>query len=80
MTLVSNLADPAPSLGWRGAERSSLEHRSSPELVFCLAFIHHLVIGSNLLLSEVIEWLASLNAVVVIEFILHEVALEPFPG
>ena len=48
---------------------SALEHRSKPELVFCLALIHHLVIGSNLLLCDVIEWLASLNAVVVIEFI-----------
>ncbi len=72
VTLVSNLADPAPALGWRGAERSSLEHRSKPELVFCLALIHHLVIGSNLLLSEVIEWLASLNAAVVIEFVDRE--------
>lgn len=69
VTLVSNLADPAPSLGWRGAERSSLEHRTKPELVFCLALVHHLVIGSNLLLSEVIAWLASLNALVVMEFV-----------
>jgi hypothetical protein len=70
--LVSNLADPAPSLGWRGSERPCLEQRSSPDLVFCLALIHHLVIGSNLLLADVIDWLASLNAMIVIEFVDRE--------
>lgn len=67
--MVSNLADPAPSLGWRLQERRSLEHRSKPELVFCLALIHHLVIGSNLLLADVIDWLASLKATVVLEYV-----------
>jgi len=67
--LVCNLADPSPSLGWRLQERRSLEQRSKPELVFCLALIHHLVIGSNLLLSDVIDWLASLQATVVLEYV-----------
>lgn len=70
--LVCNLADPAPSLGWRLQERRSLEQRSKPELVFCLALIHHLVIGSNLLLSDVIDWLASLKATVVLEYVDRE--------
>ena len=70
--LVCNLADPAPSLGWRLQERRSLEHRSKPELVFCLALIHHLVIGSNLLLADVIDWLVSLKATVVLEFVDRE--------
>jgi hypothetical protein len=69
VTLVMNLADPSPSQGWRGTERLSLERRSKPDLVFCLALIHHLVIGSNLLLPDVVEWLASLNAAIVIEFV-----------
>lgn len=67
--MVCNLADPSPSLGWRLQERRSLEQRSKPELVFCLALIHHLVIGSNLLLADVIDWLASLNATVVLEYV-----------
>ncbi len=70
--LVSNLSDPAPSLGWRLQERRSLEHRSKPDLVFCLALIHHLVIGSNLLLPDVIDWLASLKATVVLEYVDRE--------
>jgi len=67
--MVCNLADPAPALGWRLQERRALEHRSKPELVFCLALIHHLVIGSNLLLADVIDWLASLQATVVLEYV-----------
>ena len=67
--MVCNLSDPSPSLGWRLQERRSLEQRSKPELVFCLALIHHLVIGSNLLLSDVIDWLASLKATVVLEYV-----------
>jgi hypothetical protein len=67
--LVTDLSDPSPGLGWRGLERSPLEQRSRPDLVLCLALIHHLVIGRNLLLSDVIRWLASLQATVVIEFI-----------
>ena len=46
-----------------------MSHRSRPDLVLCLALIHHLVIGRNLLLSDVISWLASLQATVVIEFV-----------
>ncbi len=67
--IVYNLADPSPSLGWNGNERPALEERSKPELVLCLALIHHLVIGSNLLLGDVLQWLRRLNATVVLEWV-----------
>ncbi|MFO1002146.1 MAG: class I SAM-dependent methyltransferase [Planctomycetaceae bacterium] len=67
--LVMDLSDPSPGLGWRGLERLPLERRSSPDLVFCLALIHHLVIGQNLLLGDVLRWLASLKATIIIEFV-----------
>ena len=67
--LVMDLSDPSPGLGWRGQERLPLEQRSRPDLVFCLALIHHLVIGCNLLLGDVVHWLASLKASVIIEFV-----------
>jgi ribosomal protein L11 methylase PrmA len=67
--LVTDLSDPSPGLGWRGQERSPLEQRCQPDLVFCLALIHHLVIGRNLILGDVIRWLASLQATVIIEFV-----------
>ncbi|MBL8814168.1 MAG: class I SAM-dependent methyltransferase [Planctomycetaceae bacterium] len=67
--IVYNLADPSPSIGWNGNERPTLEARSKPDLVLCLALIHHLVIGSNLLLSDVMRWLRKLNATVVFEWV-----------
>ena len=69
LPLVMNLADPSPGLGWRGTERSPLEDRGTPDLVLMLAVIHHLVIGSNLPLASVIDWLATLGTEVVLEWV-----------
>jgi SAM-dependent methyltransferase len=69
LPLVSNLADPSPALGWRGTERHTLEERGRPDLVLCLALIHHLVIGANVLLDELLDWLASLGGHLVIEYV-----------
>lgn len=69
LPLVYNLADPSPSLGWRGKERKSLEHRNKPDLVLCLALIHHMVIQYNIPVREFLEWLAQLGGNLVIEFV-----------
>lgn len=69
LPLVGNVANPSPGLGWRGAERRTLEERGRPDLVLCLALIHHLVISANLPLAEVVEWLHGLGARLVIEFV-----------
>lgn len=68
LPLVIDLADPSPARGWRGLERSRLEERGRPELVLCLALVHHLSIAANVPLSEVVDWLASLGGVLVVEF------------
>jgi SAM-dependent methyltransferase len=68
LPLVIDLADPSPARGWRGLERTRLEDRGKPDLVLCLALIHHLSIAANVPLAEVVAWLASLEAVVVVEF------------
>ena len=47
LPLVNNLADPSPNLGWRGLERKALANRTKPELVLCLALVHHLVISAQ---------------------------------
>ena len=75
LPLLNNLADPSPNLGWRGLERKSLANRGKPELVLCLALIHHLVISANIPLGEFVEWLAGLGADLVIEFITKEDAM-----
>ncbi len=69
LPLVMDLADPSPGLGWRGAERRRLEDRGRPDLVLMLAVIHHLVIGANLPLQSVIDWVASFGSEVVFEWV-----------
>jgi hypothetical protein len=64
-----DLADASPNLGWRGRERKGLSERGKPALVFCLALLHHLVLGANLPLREILEWLAELTSDLVIEFV-----------
>ncbi len=67
--LVINLADGSPNLGWRNSERKTLEERGRPDLVLCLALIHHVVIGANIPLGEFIAWLAHLRGDLIIEFV-----------
>ena len=69
LPLVQNVADPSPSWGWRNRERSDLQTRSRPDLVLCLALIHHVVITANIPLAEFIEWLAGLTDKLVIEYV-----------
>lgn len=68
LPLVMNVCDPSPDLGWRGRERASLERRGRPELVLCLAVVHHVCITGNVPVREVLDWLRSLDAALVIEF------------
>ncbi len=69
LPMVQDLADPSPGIGWRGLERPPLVDRSSPNLVLCLAVIHHLVIGRNIPTRAVVAWLADLGARVILEFV-----------
>jgi hypothetical protein len=68
LPLVVDLADPSPGLGWRGLERRRLEERGRPDLVLCLALVHHLAIGRNVPLEELVAWLQGLGAHLVVEF------------
>jgi SAM-dependent methyltransferase len=72
LPLVVNLADASPAQGWRGAERKDLASRGAPDLVLCLALVHHVAITANIPLADLIDWLASLGASVVIEFVGRE--------
>src|SRR4051794_26342790 len=66
LPLVVDLADASPGRGWRGVERRRLEERGRPDLVLCLALVHHLAIGRNLPFEELTGWLRSLDARLVI--------------
>jgi hypothetical protein len=68
LPLVMSVTDPSPDLGWRGRERASLERRGTPELALCLAVVHHVCITGNVPVRELVDWLRSLDAALVIEF------------
>jgi hypothetical protein len=68
LPLVADVTDPSPGLGWRGAERRTLEDRGKPDLALCLALVHHVAITGNVPLAEVVAWMRSLDATVVVEF------------
>jgi SAM-dependent methyltransferase len=72
LPLVNNLADPSPNLGWRGQERRALTARGKPDLILCLALIHHVVIGAHVPLDEFLNWLASIGSSLVIEFVTRD--------
>jgi ribosomal protein L11 methylase PrmA len=67
--LAIDFANPSPGQGWRGIERRSFLDRISPDATLGLAVTHHLAIGRNLPLDEVIEDLVSLAPAGLIEFI-----------
>ena len=69
LPLVLDLADPSPGIGWRGRERLAFLDRARPDVVLCLALLHHLVIGRSVPLNEVVDWLRSFDARVVVEFV-----------
>ncbi len=68
LPLTMNIADPSPGLGWRGLERKPLLERGRPDLVLALALVHHVAIGANVPVREIVDWLAALGGALLIEF------------
>ncbi|SCF24212.1 hypothetical protein GA0074695_4685 [Micromonospora viridifaciens] len=72
LPLVMDLADPSPGGGWRGVERAGFAERARADLVLALALVHHLAIGRNVPLAEVLAQLAALTTAggtLVVEFV-----------
>ncbi|MGH6917125.1 MAG: class I SAM-dependent methyltransferase, partial [Geminicoccaceae bacterium] len=69
LPLFLDLANPTPSQGWGERERRGLTDRASADAVLALALVHHLAIGRNIPLEEVVAWFVGLAAHGVIEFV-----------
>lgn len=69
LPLYQDAADPSPPLGWRGRERAGLLDRPRPDAVMALAFEHHLALGRNVPLEEVVDFIAGLAPRGLIEFV-----------
>lgn len=72
LPLVMDLADPSPGGGWRGVERAAFADRARADTVLALALVHHLALGRNVPLADVLDQLAGLTATggtLVVEFV-----------
>ena len=67
--LYLDAANPSPSQGWRQAERPGLAERAAFDAIIALAFEHHLAIGRNIPLPDVVEWLVGQAPRGIIEFV-----------
>jgi hypothetical protein len=72
LPLVMDLTNPSPGLGWHHQERRSLLARAPADAVLALALIHHLVIGNNVPLPKVVQFLRDCGKWLIIEFIPKE--------
>jgi hypothetical protein len=69
LSLVVDIANPSPGLGWANSERRRLEFRGPADLVLALALVHHLSIAGNVPLANVAQYLARLGRALIIEFV-----------
>ena len=67
LPLVMDLSDPSPGLGWRSRERPSFVERVRPDLVLCLAVIHHLALSGTVPFPEIVAFLRDFDAPLVVE-------------
>lgn len=67
LPLVMDLSDPSPGLGWRSEERPSFVQRVRPDLVLCLAVVHHLALTGTVPFPQIVALLRDFDAPLVVE-------------
>ena len=72
LPLYFDAANPSSNLGWYQNERKGFIERANFNAIIALAFEHHLAIGKNIPLNDVVNWLVSLAPVGLIEFVPKE--------
>ena len=69
LPLVIDMANFSPPQGFASKERKGFDMRGNPDLIVCLALIHHMRISSNIPNLVFIRYLRSLESEVIIEFV-----------
>jgi ribosomal protein L11 methylase PrmA len=69
LPLHQDAANPSPDQGWRQKERPGLAARRGADAILALAVVHHLAIGRNAPLPQVVDWLVEMAPEGVIEFV-----------
>jgi ribosomal protein L11 methylase PrmA len=69
LPLYLDACNPSPNQGWLSREREGLDSRRNADVVLALALVHHLIIGRNIPLDQVVNWIVSLAPAGVIEWV-----------
>ena len=72
LPLYFDASNPSSNIGWHQNERKGFIERANFDALIALAFEHHLAIGKNIPLDDVVRWLVSLAPVGLIEFVPKE--------
>lgn len=67
--LILDLTNPTPARGWAGTEREGIFERAPADVALALALIHHLAIGNNVPLPDVLATLARMGRTLVVEWV-----------
>lgn len=70
--LLMDVTNPSPGQGWAGQERSAFDDRSRPDMILCLALIHHIRISANIPVPLFLDWLRRFGASVILEVVGRE--------
>ena len=65
-------SNPSSNIGWYQNERKGFIERANFDALIALAFEHHLAIGKNIPLQDVVKWIVSLAPKGLIEFVPKE--------
>ncbi len=68
LPLVLDLVNPSPGSGWRSRERRPFVARVRPDLVLCLAVVHHLALSNTVPFAEIVAFLREFDAPLLVEF------------
>ncbi len=69
-TLVADITEPSPALGWANAEKTALLQRLNGNMVLALALIHHLCLSKNIPLDFIAETIAGITTkYAIVEFV-----------
>ncbi len=69
LPLLVDVVDPSPSQGWRGRERDGILGRGNPDALLALAVIHHVAIGRNVPIDEIVDLLTTLAPEGIVGFV-----------
>jgi len=72
-TIVADITEPSPALGWDNAEKTALLQRLNGDVLMALALVHHLCLSKNIPLDFIAKAFADISTrYVIVEFIPKE--------